>query len=380
MDPYGGWMAALDNLGELAATAAQIMVLGFLVNILLARISPLKFVYLTGHTMLAFTSFVAWILHYFFGLTGWQLIVFGAIIAGTYWTVLPAWVHKYSRSMVSDQFTLGHMSGVGAIVGSRIGKLFSKGQAEENKQVEDVKFSGFMKVFNDNILATTLIMTVFLGGICLFAGKDIVQSYAGETDWLLWSAFLGIQFAVGITVLLTGVRMMLAEIVPAFKGISEKVIPGAVPALDMPVFFPLAPTAAVLGFIATFAGELLGMAILLVTGAPVLVIPGVIPTFFDGGVLGVFANHFGGRRAVIVSGLVVGAVQMFGGALLASFTNLQGAVYPNTDYTTIWVGLTGLMKLLGNIWVFLALFVAIAAVAFWALSKKSKQESASVQA
>jgi len=81
MDPYGGWMAALDNLGELAATAAQIMVLGFLVNILLARISPLKFVYLTGHTMLAFTSFVAWILHYFFGLTRWQLIVFGAIIA-----------------------------------------------------------------------------------------------------------------------------------------------------------------------------------------------------------------------------------------------------------------------------------------------------------
>lgn len=41
-----------------------------------------------------------------------------------------------------------------------------------------------------------------------------------------------IYFGVGMTVMLLGVRMLIGEIVPAFKGIAEKVVPGAIPALD----------------------------------------------------------------------------------------------------------------------------------------------------
>lgn len=43
-------------------------------------------------------------------------------------------------------------------------------------------------------------------------------------------------FVAGVFVLLQGVRMFLGEIIPAFKGISEKLIPGARPALDVPIF------------------------------------------------------------------------------------------------------------------------------------------------
>ena len=43
-------------------------------------------------------------------------------------------------------------------------------------------------------------------------------------------------FVAGVLVLLQGVRMFLGEIIPAFKGISEKLIPGARPALDVPIF------------------------------------------------------------------------------------------------------------------------------------------------
>jgi len=376
MDPYGGWMAALDNLGNLAGTAAQIMVLGFLINLLLARLTPLKYVYLTGHTMLAFTSFVAWILKYFYDISAFNIVVLGSIIAGIYWTILPAWVHKYSRSFAGDQFTLGHMSGMGTIIGSLIGSFV--GKSIGNKDVdesEDIQLTGLISIFNDNIVATTLLMTVFLGGICLISGESIVKEYAGSDNWILWSLFLGAQFAVGINILLIGVRMMLAEIVPAFKGISEKIIPGAIPALDMPVFFTFAPTAAVLGFITTFVGEFIGMFILLLTGSTVITIPGVIPTFFDGGTLGVFAYHYGGRRAVIISGVIVGMLQMFGGALLAPLANLTGAVYPNTDYTTVWVGLTGLMKLLSNVWVFMGVFLALTCLSFWILSPRKSCET-----
>ncbi|MCZ7538300.1 MAG: hypothetical protein M5T61_21775 [Acidimicrobiia bacterium] len=51
-----------------------------------------------------------------------------------------------------------------------------------------------------------------------------------------------------MAVILLGVRTILGEIVPAFAGIAERVILGAVPALDCPISFPYAPNAVLVGF------------------------------------------------------------------------------------------------------------------------------------
>jgi ascorbate-specific PTS system EIIC-type component UlaA len=47
---------------------------------------------------------------------------------------------------------------------------------------------------------------------------------------------------------ITGVRLLLSEIVPAILGITEKFIPNAKPELDCPVVFPYAPTVAFVPF------------------------------------------------------------------------------------------------------------------------------------
>jgi len=56
-------------------------------------------------------------------------------------------------------------------------------------------------------------------------------------------------FTAGVLVLLQGVRMLIGEIVPAFKGIADRAIPGARPALDCPVIYPFAPNSLILGLI-----------------------------------------------------------------------------------------------------------------------------------
>ena len=64
----------------------------------------------------------------------------------------------------------------------------------------------------------------------------------------------------------SGVRMILGDLIPAFEGISNRVIPNAIPAVDCAVFFTYAPTAVVLGFVSSFIGGIIGMLILGVLG------------------------------------------------------------------------------------------------------------------
>ena len=76
--------------------------------------------------------------------------------------------------------------------------------------------------------------------------------------------------------------MLLAEIVPAFQGISMKLVPNSVPALDCPVLFPYAPNAVIFGFVFTTIGSIIGMFLTPVFGLP-MVLPGVLSNFFAGG-------------------------------------------------------------------------------------------------
>ena len=206
---------------------------------------------------------------------------------------------------------------------------------------------------------------------CLLCGVDAIKAQAGSINWVVWMIELGGQFAVGLVVLLTGVRMMISELVPAFKGISDKLIPGAVPSVDMPVFFPLAPLASVIGFLGAFLGEFIGFFILTAVGSSVLMIPGIIATFFDGGICGVFGYKYGGKKAALISGIVCGVIQILGGLVFANVTGLAslGATYGNTDFGSTMMLLSLIMNAIRNPWIFVVILIAIYAVACVFLKK-----------
>jgi PTS system ascorbate-specific IIC component len=121
-----------------------------------------------------------------------------------------------------------------------------------------------------------------------------------------------LQFGVGVAIILYGVRTILGELVPAFQGIAEKVVPGAKPALDIPLVFPFAANAVLIGFLASFLGGLISLALLATWLGPVfglaLILPGMVPHFFTGGGAGVYGNATGGRIGAVVGGFVNGVL------------------------------------------------------------------------
>ena len=133
----------------------------------------------------------------------------------------------------------------------------------------------------------------------LFADKALVADQAKKfnatIDPWVWGILVALRFAAGIAILLFGVRMFLAEIVPAFVGVSDRIIPGSKPALDVPTVFPSAPTAVMVGFLSSTVTFLILMAIFGAAGWFTLV-PPMIMLFFPGGGAGVFGNTYGGWR------------------------------------------------------------------------------------
>lgn len=385
---YAGMAAINNNLIESVLSVIPIvMLVGFLFNLVFARFTPLKYVFLSGHTMLAFSTLVVWIFNWFFKVEGVTLILAASLFCGMYWTVMPAWVHRYAKPFVGNDFTLGHISGTSAVFSTWIGKLMGRYNKTTNPKIHNededtVNFKGIATIFNDSTVVTCLLMTLILGGIALIAGKDYIveqQQLANITgNWVVYTLELGASFTVGIVVLLTGVRMMIAELVPAFKGISDKLIPDSIPGLDMPVFFPLAPMSSVLGFIGAFIGEFLGFAVLLLVRSPIMMIPGIIATFFDGGIAGVFGYKYGGKKAAFISGIAVGLIQILGGVFFTQMSGLAelGATYGNTDFGSIWLGIAGLMSLIRNIWVFLPILIVAFGVVIFLLKPKKEKSAA----
>ena len=90
-------------------------------------------------------------------------------------------------------------------------------------------------------ISMTMIVIYLIPAIC--AGRAYVESeLSGGQNYLVYSIIQAITFAAGVFIILQGVRLILAEIVPAFTGFSEKLVPNARPALDCPVVYPYAPT------------------------------------------------------------------------------------------------------------------------------------------
>lgn len=335
---------ALKYFGSLGAL---VMVGGFVINILLARFTRYKFIYLTGHIMLYLSLFVTAILASVLKIHGWLLILVGSVIMGLYFTFMPALLYPYSNKITNgEKFTVGHSGDVGYWFSAWLGKWIG---GKKPKSAEDFKLPKWLNFFSDSTvsMAVTMIplylIVIFIGGYGYTASK-----FSGTTNPIMFAIIQGLTFAAGVTVILSGVRMMLGEIIPAFSGISSKLVPGSVPALDCPVVFPYAPTALIFGFIAMFIGMIVGMFAQLGIHAVYIILPGIVPAFFAGGTAGIFGNSTGGWKGAIVGPFIMGIILAIGTGWLIPSTGAlakTGSTFGDPAYATIGLVFAKICKL-----------------------------------
>ena len=288
------------------AETALIMGFGFISNILFARFTPWKYIFLTGHHTFFMAALLSAVLGTA-GLGGAPLVIVGSLLLGFFMVIMPALGQPFMKQVTgSNDIAIGHFGTFGYISAGLIGKWFGN----KERSTEEIKISEKWAFLKDSLISTALTMVAIFIIIAVLAGSDIVSNYSGDQNFIMFSIMQGITFAAGLSIILLGVRMILNEIVPAFKGIADKIVPGAKPALDIPIVFPYAPTAVMIGFLFSFAGGLISMAVLGVLSLP-LIIPGLVPHFFTGAGAGVFGNATGGRIGAAAGGFVNGVLISF---------------------------------------------------------------------
>lgn len=331
-------------LGEYGTATALIMAFGMVANILIARFTPLKYIFLTGHHTLYMACMIAIILMVG-GLEGFALIAVGSLVLGFVMAFFPAIAQPTMRKITgTDDVAFGHFGTLGYVLAAWVGKLVGKGSGS----TEEINFPKGLGFLRDNSVAISLTMGIFYIIVAIASGGEYVEAnLSGGQNFILFAIMQGITFAGGVYIILQGVRLILAEIVPAFKGIADTFVPNAKPALDCPVVFPYAPNAVLIGFLSSFLGGIVGMFILMGMDA-VVILPGVVPHFFCGATAGVFGNAVGGKRGAFWGAFAHGLLITFLPVLLMPLMGDLGfanTTFSDADFCGVGIILGGIVKL-----------------------------------
>ncbi len=325
---------ALEKYGT---ATALIMAFGMLANIIVARFTRLKFIFLTGHHTFYMACMIGVILTVA-GFEGVQLVFVGALTLGLIMAFFPAIAHRYMKKVTeSDDVGFGHFGTLGYVLAGAIGQAVGKG----SKSTEEMDLPQNLGFLRDSPVAISLTMLVIYFVLAIASGSEYVTTnFSQGQHYLVYALIQSITFAAGVYIILAGVRLILAEIVPAFTGISEKLVPNAKPALDCPIVFPYAPNAVLVGFLSSFVGGLVGLFILGQLNW-VLILPGVVPHFFCGATAGVFGNATGGRRGAIIGAFAHGLLITFLPVFLLPVLGSLG--FANTTFSDADFGGVGIL-------------------------------------
>lgn len=367
IDPYFGQNAVQAGMADANGPAfiagkefSQIMLLllfAFIFNIVLValrKVTKMRAIFTTGHVQMQQAATAFWLILFCFPTLGtWYTFFIMAILLGLYWAVgTNLCVGPTQKLTDGAGFSIAHQQMFGIALFSWLSEKMNKNSKHKSKRIEDLKLPGFLKIFNENLVATSILMTLFFGIILLALGKDFMVAEkfmkAGDS-FLFYIITTSFKFAVYLSILQLGVRTFVTELTNSFQGISSKLLKGSVPGVDCAVSYGFgSPNAVTIGFLFGALGQFIAIMALILLKSPVVVIAGFVPVFFDNATIGVYCNNRGGTRAAMLFPFISGLCQVFGSAFIASWVAMAsyGGYLGMWDWAVVWPVFTGLMKYL----------------------------------
>ncbi len=369
-DPYFGQSAVdsglLKTFGKTFGDVMILLLIAFVLNILLVRFqkyTKLRSVFTTGNVQIQQAATAFWILLFCFPDLGRvEVLVFMGLILGCYWAVASNLTVGITQELTDGAgFAIAHQQMFGIYIFAKLAEMMKKrdekkGKSDKSdKKLEDIELPGFLSIFNENMVATSILMVFFFGIILLVLGQDYLvnsEFMMEGQSFLFYILTTSLNFAVYLAILQLGVRTFVDELTQSFQGISNTILPGAVPGIDVAATFGFgSPNAVTVGFLFGALGQFLMIGLLILFKSPTIVIAGFIPLFFDNAVIAVYANNRGGFKAACIFPFISGIIQVSMSALFATWIGLSqfGGYIGMFDWVTVWPMLTVIMKLLGYV-------------------------------
>lgn len=287
---------------EYGGTVGLAMFLGLILHLLIARFTPIKTIFLTGH-MLWWFPFVLVAGGVEAGLTGTMLVVISAILSAVYWSVMPWIMRKYVWDATGDDsFLIGHPTGILSLISGFVAKRVGN----KERSTEDLNVPESLSFFREISITGGIVM--FLMNLVVGIIAPVLIPEGGNI--VMFAVEAGLNFGAGLLIMLYGVRLLINQIIPAFQGIAEKVVPGAKPAFDVPILFNYRPNAVIIGFIVAMVTSTI--MVILVNSFDlfgILIVPLVITSFFECGGAAVIGEGQGGLRGAVI-GTVTASIVM----------------------------------------------------------------------
>lgn len=369
-DPYFGQNAVdaglMKTFGRTFGDVMILLLIAFIMNILLVRFqkyTKLRAVFTTGNVQIQQAATAFWILLFCFPNLGRiEVLIFMGLILGCYWAVASNLTVGITQELTEGAgFAVAHQQMFGIFIFAKLAEWLKKRDQKKHrsekadKKLEDIELPGFLSVFNENMVATSILMLFFFGIILLVLGQDyLIQAKFMQEgqSFFFYIMTTSLNFAVYLAILQLGVRTFVDELTQSFQGISNTILPGAVPGIDVAATFGFgSPNAVTIGFLFGALGQFLMIGLLILLKSPTIVIAGFIPLFFDNAVIAVYANNRGGVKAACLFPFLSGLIQVGGSALFATWIGLSqyGGYLGMFDWATAWPLFTIIMKVLGYV-------------------------------
>ena len=369
----GTLTAILESFGRTTSLQMASMAAGFgiaIILVLMKKYTKCRSLIIQAHILSGQAIDMVPILLVMFPVMGdFATILAVGLYLAVKWCVLSNLTVEPAQDLTDGaNMCVGHTQMILDRLGYEYGRLLerrAKKKGKEVKKFDNLELPGFLSIFNDMYVASFIVMLAYFAVLISLIGKEammgIDSSLTADTSFALYIFHTAGKFPVYLVILLTGMRMFVAELTVAFSGISEKVLPNTLPGIDCAAFYGFVTNGSVITV--SFLVGSLTMTVFTTVGMllnlPFVCLVGFVPMMFDSATVGIFAHHRGGIKALVVSCIAVALSDVFLAGIAACIIgfDVYGGVGFQVDNAITLSAFSPLWKYLG--WAGYALVLVI---------------------